>query len=316
MLRYVRKQFETEEGQRYRPFLKGEWKKKECQDMFFVNLGKVFPEKTERELKLAESMAHQLGKKQIVAELPEPVAQEERERKKRRTAGFYYVNGVNRICVEEPVEEEKDRYYMQLGYFLGEGALEVRTALFEPDEDICRTFSKHGIPFHILTDSGMTKYGFTEGKSIGCGKCTYDYLVLPADVVLSEVTADCISTFYGNGGQLLFLEAADASVGRTAAISGLQSSCTFGQIARSQIYLCKNTETEIYSTYRRLNQMELLYVVNASLHKTYAQTFDFGEKVHSFLKLDLLDFTTESLPLTVTLKPGEELLLIPYAKKL
>lgn len=96
----------------------------------------------------------------------------------------------------------------------------------------------------------------------------------------------------------------------------LESTCTFGQIAGAQIYRNKNTDTEIYTTYRSMNEMQLLYVVNASTKRGYEQTFDFGRRVNSFLKLDLMELTTEQVPLTIKLGPGEDAILLPYARKM
>lgn len=313
MLRYLGTLFDTEAGRGYRPFLKEEWKQINNRDMVFANQGTLFSEITERELRRAESTAYQLGKKQIVAEIFEN--RESQSRKKERPIGFYYANGVNRLCLEKPLEEEKKQYYMRLGFFLGEGRILPQMALFEPQEKDCRMFSKYGIPFHILTDTGMTKYGTEAEGKIRCGRGSYEYLVLPSEAVLGTVAEECIRSFAENGGKLLLL--GEPPVSRTHPEQGclpLDSNCTFGDIAREQVYRCKNAETEIYSTYRKLNEMGILYAVNASQTRTYTQTFEMGEKVHSFLRLNLMDFTTKQIPLTFRMRPGEEVLLIPYGK--
>ena len=313
MLRYLGKQFETEICQSYRPFLKEEWKEQDIQDMVFVNYGQGHTVKTESELRMAESLTAQLGKKQTVAEVS--VADEKKKvLPLRQVMGFYYANGVNRVCFPEPPEERIKEYYMRLGFFLGEGKQPVNTALFEPDEETCRMFSKHGIPYHILTDLGMIKYGFADKERVGCGKCTYDYLVIPPETVLSETAERVINTFYENGGKLLLLGENPVLKNQLQKeCENLTSTCTFRNIEAAQMYHMKNPETELYSTCRNLNGMEFLYVTNPSKKKTYQQTFDCGERVHSFLKLDLMELVTKRLPLTVTLKPGEDMILILYA---
>ena len=314
MLRYLGKQFETEICNSYRPFLAEEWSKKDTKEMFLVNCGQGQIVQTESELRLAESMTAQLGKRQTVAEVSVPDAKQKKALPLRQLMGFYYANGVNRVCFSKSPEEGIEEYYMRLGYFLGEGKQPVNTALFEPDEEACRMFSRHGIPYHVLTNLGMMKYGFVDEERIGCGKCTYDYLVLPSEAVLAEVPERMIRAFWEKGGKVLLLDRKPVYKNEPQKeCAYLESTCTFGNIAAAQMYRLKNPETEVYSTYRNLNGMEFLYVANPSQRKTYQQTFDCGEKVHSFLKLDLMELVTERLSLTMTLKPGEDMVLIPYA---
>ena len=147
--------------------------------------------------------------------------------------------------------------------------------------------------------------------------CKYDFLVLPSGVVLNQWVKEYVREFFENGGNLLLL--GDKPVCAEEDKRGcayLKSTCTFGKIATAQTYRCRNTETEIYATYRSVNQMQLLYAVNTSEKKRYEQTFDFGEKVHSFMKLDLMELTTEVVPLTIALRPGEDAILMPYARKI
>ena len=314
MLRYLEKQFESKICRSYRPFLKEEWEREKSRDMFYVNYGAASPVCTEFRLRLANAMASQLGKRQIVAEVPGADTKQKNVLPFAQTMGFYYVNGVNRICPEQPLDERESEYYTRLGYFLGEGRHPVNTALFAPDEEECRMFSRHGIPYHILTNTGMTKYGFTDGDTIGCGKYRYDYLAISSGAVLTGLSENYVRAFAENGGKILLLGEKPVREGNGGQeLSCLESNCTFGRIGAAQTHRLKDAETEIYSTYRNLNGMEFLYAVNVSLRKTYQQTFDCGEKVHSFLKLDLMDDSTQKLPLTVTLKPGEGVILIPYA---
>lgn len=299
-MRYLSKQFETDICKAYHPFLSGEWDKKKRSELFFANYGAEENVASEKQLRQIGSIAAQWGKRKIVAELPDDDAN--------RVAKFYSANGVNCMEIREMQEEEFSEYYMRLGYFLGEGIEAVNVALFEPDEEECRMFSKHGIAYHILTNIGMTMYGYVEENKIGCGKCRYDFLVLSAEAVLNQWSEQYVREFLEKGGKLLLLgEASDLQI---------KSTCTFGEIARAQLYRNKNTETEIYTTYRKLNEMQFLYVANVSKRKRYEQNFDFGSKVRSFLRLNLMEMTTEQVPLQIALEAGEDAILIPYAHEI
>ncbi len=308
-MRYLSKQFETEICKSYRPFLEQEWEQERSDKLFCVNYGNAKCIANERCLRESVSLATQLGRKRIAAELPASDT--------KRIAGFYSANGVNQMCFGEIQDEEIMENYMRLGYFLGEGNEMVNVAILEPDEEDCRVFSKHGIAYHVLTNIGMMKYGFVDGEKIGCGRCTYNFLVLPSAVELNATIENYVRKFAEQGGNILLLGDKPISRGKELReCSYLESSCTFGKISAAQIYRSKNTETEIYTIYRSMNEMQFLYAVNASSKRVYKQTFDFGEKVHSFLRLDLTDLTTEVVPLTIELRPGEDAILMPYARKI
>lgn len=308
-MRYLSKQFETEICKSYRPFCSQDWEQKRSLELFCINYGEAKHVMNERCIREMGSLAAQLGYKRIAAELPSVDAE--------WLTKLYSANGVNHMCFQELPDDEKVEYYMRLGYFLGEGTEMVNVAIFEPDEEDCRMFSKYGIGYHILTNIGMTKYGFAEEGKICCGKCKYEFLVLPSRVVLNEWTEQYVRETFESGGNILLL--GDSPVCQSAdtyECSYLKSTCTFGEIISTQVYRSKNIETQIYTTYRSMNEMQFLYVANVSEKNTYEQTFDLGEKVHSFLRLDLMELTTELVPLTIELCPGEDAILMPYARKI
>jgi hypothetical protein len=57
--------------------------------------------------------------------------------------------------------------------------------------------------------------------------------------------------------------------------------------------------------------MPFLMVQNADAECSYSQNFCFGERIRSFVKLDLQSMTTSQIPLHVTVEAGETLLLFP-----
>ena len=308
-MRYLSKQFETAVCKSYRPFSEQEWEQEQNSELFCVNYGEAERIADERRIRETVSLAAQLGINRVVAEIPSAETE--------RIAKFYSANGVNRMCSKESTDEAALEYYMRLGYFLGEGTEFVNVAILEPNEEDCRMFSKHGIAYHVLTNVGMMKYGFVAEDKIGCGMCKYDFLVLPSAVVFNKWVERYVRKFLENGGNILLLGDKPVCAGQEKyECSYLKSTCTFGRIAASQIYRCKNTETQVFTTYRSMNEMQFLYVVNASENRAYEQTFDFGEKVHSFLRLDLTELTTVVVPLTIALHPGEDAILMPYARKI
>ncbi len=254
-------------------------------------------------------------------------------------------------------------YYTRLGYLLGEGEKRVNVAMLHPIRsayfaynreaeedgygigeleeqlhDACRTLSRRGIDFHFLDETLLAKYGYVKEGRIGCGQCGYDYLVLPSLVTMDVTTKVLVERFAAQGGKLLLLGTKPTYVeAEECSYDFLQSNVTLEEICAAQPYRVCNYDTKIYSTYRRLEGREFLYVMNSSEEKSYTQTFDCGAHVKSFVRVNLAGDIPEEgcrgdvwadddskagsagfgkiVPLTVTLKPGEDALLFLSPKE-
>ena len=224
-------------------------------------------------------------------------------------------------------------YFTRLGYLLGEGEQQVNVALLHPIRsayfeykreaehfgiqqlevdlyDVCKLFSTNYIEYHFLDETLLAKYGFVDGKQIGCGKCKYDYLVLPNIVTMDSTTETLLRTFVRNGGKVLIIgEKPTYCETDRFEYAYLSSTCTLDEIKNAQIYHGIFANTEIKSTYRRLNDKDFLYVINVSDTEICTQTFICGEDIKSFHRVDILNETSKNVPLTITLKPGEDAVL-------
>lgn len=230
---------------------------------------------------------------------------------------------------------EFNECFARLGYLLGEGASHVNVAVLHPirstyfdykreleesgfgvakqdkllRED-CRKLSSCNIEYHFLDETLLAKYGFVEDSRIGCGKCKYDYLVLPHVLTMDKTTEELLHQYVSNGGKVLIL--GKKPIYREAerySYDYLKNTCTLAEIIDAQPYRVLNKETLIFSTYRMLEGEPFIYVMNASDKDTYEQTFQFDNGVKSFEKVDLLSGERTSMPLSITLKPGEDAIL-------
>ena len=157
----------------------------------------------------------------------------------------------------------------------------------------CKTLASHGIEYHFLDETLLEKYGFINGTQIGCGQCTYDYLVLPPMLTMDKTTERLLRIYVENGGRVLLLgEKPTFLEAEEYAYTYLESNVTLEEICVAQVYRVENFDTEIYSTYRELDGKEFLYVTNNSRENTYTQRFICGK-----------------LSKSVTLEPGEDALL-------
>ena len=233
-------------------------------------------------------------------------------------------------------EDFKDfnRYYTRLGYLLSRSEERINVAVLHPirsayfdykrfdsssirDIDSrfsadCRLLSGAGISYHFLDETLLADHGFVDGNRIGCGKCSYDYLVLPHILVMDASTEKLLREYATNGGKILCL--GDLPRFREAEpfdFSFLASNCSLEEIVGTQPFRITARNTGIFQTYRHLDDFRFLFVHNDGSDKVNAQTYDFGPGIRSFRQLDLFTLEEKQIPLTVTLEPGTSVLLFP-----
>ena len=96
---------------------------------------------------------------------------------------------------------------------------------------VCRMFSSRGIPYHFLDETILEEHGFVTGEQIGCGECTYDYLVLPPIYTMGKHTEKLLKTYVEKGGKVLLVDAVPTYVeGEPYAYEYLQSNITLQEI--------------------------------------------------------------------------------------
>lgn len=177
--------------------------------------------------------------------------------------------------------KEFNNYFTKLGYLLGEGAAHVNVAMLHPirssyfdykrelglpagfgvaeqDEMLrkaCRELSSRNIEYHFLDETLLAKYGFVEEKSIGCGKCKYDFLVLPNIITMDTTTEMLVREYVKNGGKVLILgnkpKYLEAEI---FSYDYLENTCTIEEIIKAQKYRTMNNDTMIYTTYRTMGE--------------------------------------------------------------
>ena len=240
--------------------------------------------------------------------------------------------------VKEHFKEFND-YFSNLGYLLAEGEEPVNVAMLHPirsayldykrdQEQFCireleeklseamRLFSSRGIAYHFLDETLLEQHGFVEGAKIGCGECSYTYLVLPKIITMGAHTENLIHQFIKNGGKVLLLDDSPQYLeGELFSYSYLQSNCTLEDIEHTQPFQVTHTDTELYYAYRIFDGKPFIFVQNSSSTKRYTQTFQFEGAIGSFLALDPVSMCTKKLPLTVSLEKDEALLLFPIEEE-
>ncbi len=226
-------------------------------------------------------------------------------------------------------------YFTELGAMLAESEEPINVAMLHPirstyfeykrekisegfgvadlDEELrkaCRTLSSLNIGYHFLDETLMEKYGFVDGDKIGCGACSYEYLVLPSMITMDKTTERLVREYVIQGGKVLLLGTKPTYLEADSyEYDYLNSNCSLEEIANAQPFVVANKETEIYTTYRVNNGKTFLFVQNNSTTETYTQTYSFKKGVQSFAKWNPITGEIEILPLTVKVQPEESLIL-------
>lgn len=254
------------------------------------------------------------------------------QRKKDYPAHFNPINP----WIGEHFREFND-YFSKLGFLLSESEEPVNVAMLHPmrsayfhykrgDDtrltpeseldkpllDACRLLSSQAIAYHFLDETLLEKHGFVDGASIGCGKCSYTYLVIPKILTMGKCTEQLLCQFVANGGKVLLLDEKPLYVeGETFAYDYLQSNCSLEEIAGTQPFSVENKNTDLYCTYRVFRGKPFIFVQNASSEEGYTQTFRFSDNTVSFVTYDPATGETKQVPLTIRLGKNEGVLLFP-----
>jgi len=232
-----------------------------------------------------------------------------------------------------------NEYFSRLGYLLSEGEEPVNVAVLHPirscyfdykrhlyphfdvgalDEQLqqtCRLLSSRGINYHFLDETLMERHGFVDGAQIGCGKCAYDYLVLPKMLTMGAHTRNLLQEYAENGGKILLLAEKPSYVeGTPYTYDWLHNNCTLEEILQAQPFRVECADTELYCAYRIFAGKPFLFVQNGSADTSYTQSFHFGPEIQSFTVLDPVSLETKQSPLTVTVPENGSLWLFPSEK--
>ncbi|MBQ1961638.1 MAG: hypothetical protein II357_00935 [Clostridia bacterium] len=227
-----------------------------------------------------------------------------------------------------------NNYFTRLGYMISNGREQINVAMLHPirsayfeykryEEDSvrhiddaflndCKLLSGAGVAYHLLDETLLAEHGFVKDGKIGCGKCSYDYLVLPHVLVTDASTEKLLREYVDNGGKVLCLgDVPFYCEAEPFDYSYLASNCTFEDIVAAQPFKVSERNIKVYNTYRELNGKMFLFVQNDDRENAHTQTYDFGEGINSFRCLDLFTLEEKTVPLTVKIEAGSAVMLFP-----
>lgn len=229
-----------------------------------------------------------------------------------------------------------NKYFTKLGFLLSHSEEFVNVAVLHPireaylyfkrDEETClddlsekllrtcRLLSSNGISYHFLDETLLEKDGFVNGNKIGCAAKEYEFLILPNMSVLAKSTEKLIKKYLSNRGKILILGNKPQFVeGENFDFSYLNTNCTLEDIFLSQPYRVKNQKARVNSTYRVIDNVSFLFVMNPT-EEIQTQEYDFGMQIKSFEELNIVNDEISAKALKVELAPGEAAVLFPSGR--
>lgn len=218
--------------------------------------------------------------------------------------------------------KEFNDYFTNLGYLLGEGEEPVNVAVLHPIrsayfdykreeevqgfgiteleeslQEVCGMLAERGINYHFLDETLLERYGFVRNARIGCGKCEYEYLILPALVTMGRETERFLRSYIEQGGKMLVFGGKPKWLeGESFDYPYLKSNVTWEELAKAQPFVVEHACQELCYAYRIVSGRPFLYVQNLSERDSFKQQFFFPETERTC---------------SVTLAPGEDLFLYP-----
>lgn len=167
------------------------------------------------------------------------------------------------------------------------------------------------IPHHYVDEELLVRMGSADNGKLVCGKCAYDYVLIPSVKTMAESTLALLRKFVATGGKLLFMGSTPTLLeGKPYDFSALQSNCTLDRVRAAQPYRIDNKQ--LRSSLRKLPEGDWIHVIN-STDKEQSFTLAMPD-VNSVRELDLDTLTFSSpLPLTRSLRAGQSALLFPCA---
>lgn len=225
-----------------------------------------------------------------------------------------------------------NEYFEKLGKLLGEseeivnvGVLHpLRSAYFEFSSaeekngfgtaDIDEPFfalldllAKIHLPYHLIDETILKKYGKVNNAKLSVGKCKYDYLIIPKIYCLDKTTDEFLKEYVAQGGKLCLIDSIPKYLeGEEYDFAYLDSNVKLEEIRQSQKIFASDAENVRISIRKDSDGNIYIYAVNLGDEKTV----EFSAKsLKSFKEYDVLMNEYKQTGLKVAFDSGESKIL-------
>ena len=209
-------------------------------------------------------------------------------------------------CVLHPI---KNAYcYFRRDIEAGYGIAELDKTFFDETEKLA---SEH-IPHHFADETLLASMGSVKNGKLVCGKCAYEYLIIPSMNSITSAALSLVEKFVQDGGKLLLLGKSPCMIEGKKSSVNLKSNCTLEQIKAAQPYSVNNAA--IRTSMRRCEEGDFIFAVNPANEEQKFAINAANAKSVRILNPETLE-VSRPLPLSRTLRAGQSALLFLCADK-
>ncbi len=209
---------------------------------------------------------------------------------------------------------EFNDYFAKLGYILGESEENVNVGVFCPirssyfeykrenlyfsDElsssykTLTEKLASMNVPYHIIDETILGKYGKVCGNELCVGKCKYKYIIFPKTVTMDKTTKEYLEEYYNNGGKIIFEEEKPSYMEGERCEYSFDTNSSYEEIISSQLYRISDCSTGIRSTLREIDGKKFIFAVNTIDEPV---KISFLGNFNSFVYLDLENGKTQKV---------------------
>lgn len=243
--------------------------------------------------------------------------------------------------VRESFKDFND-YFANLSAFLSENREQIHVAILHPIKstyfyyskryenpedditaqmniDFCTTVGKleeRNIQYHFIDETVLSKHGYVEDKYFCCGKCKYDFIIIPKGIETMEETTEELLHKYVNAGGKVIVDGEKPKyiTWKPYDYDYLVSNTDYDAIEAESQFICRYEGGHLFVSTREGENGTVIFAINHSRTDNCLAKFDFGGKYTSLEKSYVGETDTTVVPLEFILRPNESAILIPSNK--
>lgn len=143
------------------------------------------------------------------------------------------------------------------------------------NSEIIKTLGTKQIPHHYIDETILAKHGRVDGKKLVCGKCAYEYLIIPEIYTMDKSTENLLKEFVLNGGKIYLAGGVPEYLeGERHNYDYLKSNITLEEIKAAQKVIGEKNENIRFTHRLSDDGREFIYCVNLEgNNKPYKRRF-------------------------------------------
>lgn len=235
-----------------------------------------------------------------------------------------------------------NEYFSRLGALLGSSEEETRVAVLQPIRsayfeydrskeesgfgitETDRIFSdtllrleENGVNYHIIDETILGKYGKVENGALCCGKCSYEYLIMPGCITMDRSTEKLLRRYSEENGRVLILGGLPKYLeGEPYTYEFLKPNTEWADIFKLRPFEFSSDGGKICLSSRKSADGErFIFILNHSGTESGCAAFNPCDGFSAFEQLDIMTGERQLRPSRFTLAPGESAILIPVLEK-